>query len=44
MVRLLNAGDVFPEYQVRTTGGGIQSIPRDFSGEFAVLLFYRGGW
>ncbi|MFQ5849455.1 MAG: hypothetical protein ACE5JU_02560 [Candidatus Binatia bacterium] len=44
MARQLNAGDPFPEYVVNTVDGKTLNVPQDLSGEYAVLLFYRGGW
>ena len=44
MGRQLNAGDTFPEYSVSTVERGSLRIPQDLSGEYSVLLFYRGGW
>jgi peroxiredoxin len=40
----LNAGDAFPESKVTTVDGRTLSIPSDLTGEYAILLFYRGGW
>jgi len=44
MARQLNTGDKFPEYVVPTVGGKTLKIPQELSGEYSVLLFYRGGW
>jgi peroxiredoxin len=44
MARQLNAGDVFPDFQVQTVDGRMLHLPQDLSGEYAVLIFYRGGW
>ena len=44
MAKQLNAGDVFPEYRVQTVDGRKLQIPQDFTGQYAVLVFYRGGW
>jgi peroxiredoxin len=44
MARQLNAGDLFPEYLVQTVDGRMIHIPRDLSGEYSVLIFYRGTW
>jgi peroxiredoxin len=44
MAKQLNGGDVFPEYRVQTVDGRTLDLPRDLAGEYAVLLFYRGGW
>ena len=44
MARQLNAGDPFPAYTVSTVDGKTLSIPKDLTGEYSLLLFYRGGW
>jgi len=44
MGRQLNFGDVFPSYEVQTVQGMTLHIPEDFSGEYSIILFYRGGW
>jgi peroxiredoxin len=44
MAMQLNAGDQFPDYQVQTTEGRSLRLPHDLSGEYAVLIFYRGIW
>jgi peroxiredoxin len=44
MAKQLNMGDLFPEYVVRTGDGRTHHIPQDLSGEYSVLIFYRGGW
>jgi peroxiredoxin len=44
VAKQLNVGDPFPEYNVRIIDGGTLRIPAQFSGEYSVLLFYRGGW
>jgi hypothetical protein len=44
MARQLNSGDPFPAYQVRTTDGRALLLPQDLRGEYAALIFYRGGW
>ncbi len=44
MAQQLNDGDSFPEYVVKTVDGKTLKIPQDLAGEYAVLLFYRGGW
>jgi peroxiredoxin len=44
MARQLDAGDVFPDYQVQTVDGRTLHLPQDLSGDYAVLIFYRGGW
>jgi peroxiredoxin len=44
MAKQLNVGDLFPEYTVQTVAGRTLHPPRDLTGEYSVLLFYRGGW
>ncbi|MGE5302083.1 MAG: hypothetical protein ACM3TN_02070 [Alphaproteobacteria bacterium] len=44
MAQQLNAGDLFPEYAVQIVDGRVLRIPQDLSGEYSVLLFYRGAW
>lgn len=44
MARQLNAGDLFPAYEVTKTDGTTLRLPADLKGEYAVLIFYRGSW
>ena len=44
MAQQLNVGQPFPDYSVSTVDGKTLNIPRDLTGEYSVLLFYRGGW
>lgn len=44
MAKQLNTGDLFPEYVVHTVDIRTLHIPQDLSGEYSVLIFYRGGW
>lgn len=44
MAPQLNFGDLFPEYQAQTAAGQIIRLPRDLTGEYAALIFYRGSW
>jgi peroxiredoxin len=44
MAKQLNVGDSFPDYEVRVVDGRTLRLPRDLTGEYSVLLFYRGGW
>ncbi len=44
MARQLNAGELFPECVVQTVDSQTIHIPQDLSGEYSVLIFYRGIW
>ena len=44
MPKQLDAGDCFPDYQVKTVDGRELHLPQDLSGEYSVLIFYRGIW
>ena len=44
MTRQLDAGDMLPEYIVNTVDGRTLKVPQDLSGEYSVILFYRGSW
>jgi len=44
MARQLNSGDSFPEYEVKTVDGRTLRLPADLTGDYAVLIFYRGIW
>lgn len=44
MARQLNGGDFFPEYEVKTVAGHTLRLPQDLTGDYAVLIFYRGSW
>ena len=39
---LLHAGDRFPQIIVQTPGGGRETVPDAFEGDYAVVLFSRG--
>ena len=41
---LLNPGDTFPRLTITVTGGQTLTLPDAFTGDFAVVLFYRGAW
>lgn len=43
-MRKLNPGDSFPVFEVQTVAHGQVSVPEAFTGRYAALLFYRGGW
>jgi hypothetical protein len=40
----LNAGDVFPKFEVDTVAHGRLKIPEALTGRYAVALYYRGWW
>jgi len=40
----LNAGEMFPSYQVDTVAHGRLTVPSDLKGKYSVVLFYRGWW
>jgi len=44
MAKQLGPGDKFPDYTVPTAAGGLLRIPADLTGEYAVIIFYRGIW
>jgi peroxiredoxin len=44
MAKQLLPGDSFPSYKVETTDGRTLDIPGDLTGEYAVIIFYRGIW
>jgi peroxiredoxin len=44
MAKQLNHGDLFPNFTVPVTDGRILNIPADLTGEYAVIIFYRGIW
>ena len=41
---LLHPGDKFPALTVALPGGGSLQLPDALSGQFGVVLFYRGSW
>jgi peroxiredoxin len=41
---LINPGEPFPQLTIGTTDGRELTIPDEFAGDFAVVLFYRGAW
>lgn len=41
---LLQPGDPFPALTVKLPGGRMVQLPDDLSGQFGVVLFYRGSW
>lgn len=44
MAKQLGPGDKFPDYTVPTSDGGVLNIPADLTGEYAVIIYYRGIW
>jgi peroxiredoxin len=44
MAKQLGPGDPFPNYTVPTTAGSTLHLPADLTGEYAVIIFYRGIW
>ncbi len=44
MAKQLKPGDAFPNYTVPITDGRTMTFPADLSGEYAVIIFYRGIW
>ena len=41
---LFNPGDPFPQLTITTTDGQALTLPGAFTGDFGVVLFYRGSW
>ena len=44
MAKQLTPGDSFPEFNVPAVDGRNLNIPNDITGEYAVVIFYRGIW
>jgi len=44
MAKQLNPGEPFPEFKVPTVSGSTLSIPNDLTGDYAVIIYYRGIW
>jgi hypothetical protein len=44
MAKQLLPGESFPSYTVQTVDGRSLDIPADLTGEYAVIIFYRGVW
>jgi peroxiredoxin len=44
MTKQLLPGDDFPPYNVQTVSGQTLTLPGDLTGEYAVIIFYRGIW
>jgi peroxiredoxin len=43
-MRLLHRGDTFPELTLTIPGGATVVVPEAFTGQFGIILFYRGSW
>jgi hypothetical protein len=41
---MLVPDDQFPDIELSIAGGGTISLPGDVAGNWAYILFYRGGW
>lgn len=41
---MLNPGDTFPEFELRTSDGGMLALPGAIDSDYAVVLLYRGHW
>ena len=44
MAKQLNPGDWFPNFTVPVTDGRTLNLPADLTGEYTVIIFYRGIW
>lgn len=44
MGQKLQQGDRFPSITLNLTSGGSVTLPRDMTGRYAAVLFYRGHW
>jgi hypothetical protein len=44
MAKQLLPGDNFPKYTIQTVGGRTLQLPTDLTGEYAVIIYYRGIW
>jgi len=42
--RRLDTGDSFPNLTIRMLGGDAINLPKDVTGHWCVVLFYRGYW
>ncbi len=40
----LDTGDMFPTLEMKRAGGGKITLPDDFLGDWAVVIFYSGHW
>ena len=44
MANKLAPGDSFPDMTLNLAGGGTINLPQDLTGQFNMVLFYRGHW
>lgn len=44
VAKQLNPGDPFPSFNVNLTDGRTLNLPNDLTGEYAVIIYYRGIW
>ena len=44
MAKQLNPGDAFPVFNVKLTNGRSLDLPKDLTGDYAVIIYYRGIW
>ena len=44
MTDKLIRGDKFPEISLKLTDGRSLDPPRDMTGRYLIILFYRGNW
>ena len=44
MAKQLTPGDPFPDFTVSLTDGRTLNLPSGLTGEYAVIIFYRGIW
>jgi peroxiredoxin len=44
MARQLTPGDAFPHCTVPTIDGRALNLPNDLTGDYSVIIFYRGVW
>ena len=44
VAKQLNVGGIFPDFQLQTVDGRELHLPQDLTGEYSILIFYRGIW
>ncbi|MGQ0651757.1 MAG: hypothetical protein ACT4P4_05750 [Betaproteobacteria bacterium] len=44
MTEKLNAGDPFPQLELKLAAGGTLVLPQGLGGRYNVILLYRGHW